>query len=299
MASPQCEDGFTKIANEILEALARTRIPGEARQVLDTIFRKTYGYGKKEDVISLSQFVLATGILKPNVCASLKQLKAMNLIIQKDNDVANAYSINKDFEAWRPLSKKITVLSKRITACENNQHNQGLEGDASIIQKDNGQKNVIQKDNASLSKKIPTIDNTTKEISNLSYSPNSVELRTAELLLSLILQRNQNFKKPDLQRWASHVDKMVRIDKRMSGDVERVINWCQRDSFWCNNILSTEKLRKQFDTLFMKMQQERRTGNNGQSNRNTFYGSKQPPFEEETGSGGGKYANVPCEVIYH
>ena len=67
-----------------------------------------------------------------------KQLKKMNVIIQKDNDVANIYSINKDYTAWRPLSKRIT-LSKRIMP-------------------------VIQKDNASLSKRIPTIDNTTKEV---------------------------------------------------------------------------------------------------------------------------------------
>ncbi|MBI5447822.1 MAG: replication protein [Gammaproteobacteria bacterium] len=64
MVTPQCEDGYTKIANELLEALARIRIPGETHQVLDTVLRKTYGYGKKEDAISLSQFVLATGLSK-------------------------------------------------------------------------------------------------------------------------------------------------------------------------------------------------------------------------------------------
>lgn len=47
MANPQCENGFTKIANELMEALAKIRIPGEARQVLDVIFRQTYGWNKK------------------------------------------------------------------------------------------------------------------------------------------------------------------------------------------------------------------------------------------------------------
>ncbi|MBM2833391.1 MAG: hypothetical protein HW406_552 [Candidatus Brocadiaceae bacterium] len=264
MANPQCENGFTRISNELLEALARTRVPGEARQVFDTILRKTYGFGKKEDAISLSQLVLATGILKPNVCASLNQLKKMNLIIQKDNTIANIYSINKDYTAWRPLSKKITPLSKKITIEENNQHNQGLEGDNAIIQKDNEQKIVIQKDNASLSKKIPTIETTTKEI----YSPNSVELRTAELLLGLIRHRNQNFKQPDLQKWADHVSKMIRLDGRTPEDIEAVIQWCQQDSFWQNNVLSAEKLRKQFDALLMRMN----AGGNGQpSSEQTRY----------------------------
>jgi phage replication O-like protein O len=49
--SPQKEHGYTPIANEIYDAFVRTRISGEARQVLDCIIRKTYGYNKKEDKI--------------------------------------------------------------------------------------------------------------------------------------------------------------------------------------------------------------------------------------------------------
>lgn len=33
MANPQCENGYTRIANEILEALSKIRIPGEARRL--------------------------------------------------------------------------------------------------------------------------------------------------------------------------------------------------------------------------------------------------------------------------
>ncbi len=247
MASPQVENGHTRIANELLEALARIRIPGEARQVLDVILRKTYGFQKKEDSISLSQFSLFTGILKPNICASLKQLREMNLIIQKDNATANMYSINKDYTSWRPLSKKIMKE-------QNSQQNQGLEGNNSIIQKDNEQKSIIQKDNESLSKKIPTKENIQKKI----YSPNSDELRLSELLLSLIRSRKADFKQPNIQSWAKHIDLMIRIDKRPPEEIEKVIAWCQADSFWQNNILSTAKLREKYDMLFLKM-----SGSNG------------------------------------
>ncbi len=109
MASPQIEDGYTKIADELLEALARTRIPGEAMQILLTIFRKTYGFNKKSDAISLSQFHLATGIHKPNICRSLNQLIAINMIIKKENVATTEYRINKDYSLWKPLSKKRTL----------------------------------------------------------------------------------------------------------------------------------------------------------------------------------------------
>lgn len=118
MANPQCENGYTKISNEILEALAKIRINGEASQVLLVILRKTYGFNKKKDKISLSQFVLSTGIKRPNVCRALNKLISMNIIIQIDKDNITIYQFNKDFDVWKPLSKQIPrgkALSKRIT----------------------------------------------------------------------------------------------------------------------------------------------------------------------------------------
>lgn len=135
--NPQKENGYTPIANEIMEALCKTRIPGEARQILDVILRKTYGWNKKEDLISLSQFVEMTGINRQNTCRAIKTLLDMNIIIKKDNGVIEkdnsiklTYGFQKNYENWKPLSKKIT-LSKKIM-------------------------NVIEKDNEPLSKKIHT-----------------------------------------------------------------------------------------------------------------------------------------------
>ena len=112
MVNPQLEDGYTPIANEILEALSKIRIPGEAGQCLHFIIRKTYGYGKKEDWISLSQFVEGTNLLKPTVSRALRKLLGMNMIIKKDNGVGVTYGIQKDCDKWKPLSKKITVIKK-------------------------------------------------------------------------------------------------------------------------------------------------------------------------------------------
>lgn len=140
-ASPQLENGYTRIANELLEALIKIRIPGEAMQILLKVFRQTYGYNKKEDDISLSQFCLATGLKKPNCVRAINKAIALNLIIKKDNGSIARYRFNKDYSTWKPLSKKIT-LSKKIMS-------------------------VIKKDNKSLSKKIHTKekkDNVTKEI---------------------------------------------------------------------------------------------------------------------------------------
>lgn len=93
------------------------------------------------------------------------------------------------------------------------------------------------------------------------YSPDSPSVQLSELLFSEIQKRKPDIKRPDIQKWAVHIDRMIRIDKRSAKSIAAVIQWCQADDFWQNNILGTEKLRKQFDQLELKMQK----GNNGNS----------------------------------
>lgn len=85
------------------------------------------------------------------------------------------------------------------------------------------------------------------------FLSNSEEVRLTELLFEKILLRNPNHKKPNIQTWAKDVDWMIQLDKRTPTDIQAVIEWCQADPFWQNNILSTAKLRKQFDQLRLKM----------------------------------------------
>ncbi|MGG5316426.1 phage replisome organizer N-terminal domain-containing protein [Enterococcus sp. AZ072] len=59
-------------------------------------------------------------------------------------------------------------------------------------------------------------------------------------------------KKPNFQTWADEIRKMVELDKRSIDKVKRMIDWCQKDSFWSSNILSAGKLRAQYDTMAKK-----------------------------------------------
>ncbi|MBI9080855.1 MAG: hypothetical protein JEY79_14090 [Pseudodesulfovibrio sp.] len=85
------------------------------------------------------------------------------------------------------------------------------------------------------------------------YSSETDEVRLSELLFFLIQERSPKHRIPNIQTWASHIDRLLRLDKRTPVEVEQVIRWSQADTFWQNNILSTEKLRKQFDILWLKM----------------------------------------------
>lgn len=82
--------------------------------------------------------------------------------------------------------------------------------------------------------------------------------RLSILLRDLMLRNNARAKVPEatpegMAKWAVHIDRMLNIDKRTVDEVEQVIRWSQDDEFWMSNILSTKKLRDQFDKLWLRM----------------------------------------------
>jgi len=108
MASPQCENGFTRLANELLEALARTRLAGQEYQTLLAIVRKTYGFGKKSDEISYGQLSQMTGINRPRLVSLIQSLKEKNFISVTNNGNRKPATIciNKNYDEWEPAPKK-------------------------------------------------------------------------------------------------------------------------------------------------------------------------------------------------
>jgi hypothetical protein len=98
-----------------------------------------------------------------------------------------------------------------------------------------------------------TNKNEKKEKKEKKYPADSDERRLSELLLNLLLERKPDFHRPDIERWAGEIDRMIHRDGRLPERIEAVIRWCQADPFWSNNILSTAKLRKHFDRLELEM----------------------------------------------
>lgn len=167
-ASPQVENGYARIANEILEALCRHRIPGEQMQCVFVVIRKTYGFGKKEDAISLSQFAAMTGMKRPNVHRALSELVSKKIlgVIKNDTRSTDKYSLNKDYLGWVPVIKKDTTPLLP----------------------------VINTDKALLSKMIPTKETLTKERKHCPKPkrPVSPDAFQAPLLFEDVWQRYPN-----------------------------------------------------------------------------------------------------------
>lgn len=151
--TPQLENGYTRIANEILEELAKIQISGYQWRCIMFLWRKTYGFKKCEDTISLSQWVDGTGLKKQHVCRTVKELEQRKIITKN----GNKYKFNKHYQEYIELPKMVTLPKMVIPVTKN--------GNLSLP-KMGHTKDTITK------------DNTTKEIgANKSprFSPPSLE----------------------------------------------------------------------------------------------------------------------------
>ena len=81
-------------------------------------------------------------------------------------------------------------------------------------------------------------------------------MKLAELFFKKIQENNPNAKQPNLESWASVFRLMMERDKRDGKEVQEMILYCQQHHFWFKNILSPDKLRKQFDRLQMEMKDD-------------------------------------------
>jgi len=107
MANPQAENGHIDIANEIVETLAKTQLSGYENRVLWIVFRKTYGWHKKEDWITNTQIADMTGIAEAHISRTIKLLIQKNIVTKRGKKL----SFQKDYDKWIKLPKGVTTHS--------------------------------------------------------------------------------------------------------------------------------------------------------------------------------------------
>lgn len=114
MASPQIEDGYTKIANEIVEAIYKYKFSGHELRMLLLIIRKTYGFNKTEDAISLSQMMKALSLSKTRCSQVINKLQLQKIVTVTENinGIGKKYKFNKNFEQWSTVHKSVNSYTK-------------------------------------------------------------------------------------------------------------------------------------------------------------------------------------------
>lgn len=153
------DDGFTRIANELLEAVMRAGLSQHQLLVFMAVMRKTYGFNKKSDWVSNEQLSELTGIL-PHKCSAAKSVLVKRGILTQTGRVIG---INKTVSEWSSLPVKGTekkTYLKKVTLPES------------------GKKSLPESGNAYYPNQVNTKDKHTKDnkdnINNPPKSPRAV-----------------------------------------------------------------------------------------------------------------------------
>ncbi len=111
------DDGYTRIANELLEAVMLAGLTQHQLLVFLAVMRKTYGFNKKLDWVSNEQLSGLTGIL-PHKCSAAKSvLVKRGILIQSGRNIG----INNVVSEWSTLpesGKKNKVYLKEVNLPE-------------------------------------------------------------------------------------------------------------------------------------------------------------------------------------
>jgi len=247
--NPQKENGYVPIANEIMDALCKAYIPARERQCLDFIIRKTYGFGKKTDDISLSQFEKGTGLQRRNIREYLSSLVEKNIIGMLPNQHTqdgktqhkpSTYWFNKKYTEWKaePTQKR-GMPDNEHTLCRTD--GKRVCRTASTT-KDNITKDNSTKDN-NLSRQVadgPNLD--TYKISH----PELFKFVEAFVLFMISEKKNKAPKKTDslIRNSIDTVEKLIRIDEFSLDYIRDVSRWAVKNDFYSTNFFSLAPLRK-------------------------------------------------------
>lgn len=136
------DDGYTRIANELLEAVMAANLTARQLKVVLAVIRKTYGFGKKFDRITNTQIAMMTGIHHTHVCKAKNEMIAMNIIISNGQTIG----VNKVISEWNfdisQLSESLAKTANKTLANLANDHKPTQLNTKETIQKKEKKENT-------------------------------------------------------------------------------------------------------------------------------------------------------------
>ena len=179
MTGPQTENGFTRIANEILEAVQRYKFTLNELKIVMCVWRYTYGFQRKSHQLSLTFLMNHTGLGRTRINDSLKKLIESNVIEKIEQGRANAtnsYMFNKHYNSWKLEKYALFASVQNDTSVQvdtsvqddtdtsvQDDTNTSVQNDTSTSVQDDTQerkvKEILKKDIKTTTEKSSSVDN--------------------------------------------------------------------------------------------------------------------------------------------
>ena len=215
MADPQIKNGYTRIANELLEAICRLNISGNEMRILLYIIRRTYGFNRSYAEIPLSDISEALGMRKNHISEALKRLTVKKIVELHPNKGTKPQTISivKNYEKWVVESCANLPFPKTGTVPEN--------GNPTVPE--NGNPTVPENGNHTYKEKKKIINKGEIKKPHGRYS--NVLLSDDE-----IIELNRDYGEDNVERYIQKIDSYVQSKNKPFADYDAALRkWLDED----------------------------------------------------------------------
>jgi len=245
---------FTQIRNDVIESLVFANLTATEYQISMVVIRKTWGWHKKQDWISYSQFMKVTGKSRISIWTALNGLVKKNILVKKTTlGKMTLYSFNKHFDEW--LLVKKTELVKKSKLVKKTEHTSKVDL-TRLVKKTEPTKETITKDtiqkknNIVISKKNLLVELILEEFKNLyGFEPTDSKPRFEAWNL---LRR--------LKKYAKELDGNV-SDDRLKGSVTAYFKWVSQQG-WHEMVQNLGTIRRKSNIFYAEEIEPRLKGKN-------------------------------------
>jgi phage replication O-like protein O len=230
MANPQLENGYTRIANEILEEVTKLPLNGTQFRIVIAIWRYTYGFQRKEHEISLAFLSSAAGLNERQTRRELNRLIDMNIIkVVKEATFTSSrvLAFNKYYNEWGITDKTPPVGLDQTTGDELDHSSEvGLDHTPPV-----GLDHQERKYLKIILKKVndPFLRELLYQLKSINNYPFDIEKDT-EFINSILVDFPTLDIKEELKKWATY-----KLDKpltKKSNARSQFRNWCKKSAEW-------------------------------------------------------------------
>lgn len=116
---PQLEGGYTRIANELIDALLDAGLTSRQWAVVMAVIRKTYGFHKTRENLSLSQLSDMTGMSRANASRTVAELVERGILSRTDERASMVLGLIKRYKNWGlPKQQQGLPKQQHLEGCQ-------------------------------------------------------------------------------------------------------------------------------------------------------------------------------------
>lgn len=238
-----------QLPNAVVDDLIRDLTGAELKCYL-VIVRKTKGWNKDCDAISISQLMNVTGLSNRAVIDACNHLTEMGLLKRsKGARGVNIFAPN--------LCKKFTSEESSPVKKVHSTYEKSSQDPVKKVHTQNNNIKNIPINNISSSEKISDGGNEVKKSPKPKIKFSDDDMKLAKWIFEKIQNLKPNSDpnakpKGGFEKWANDIRLMRECDGRTHREICELFQWANLDGFWKTNILSPAKLREKWDQLDIK-----------------------------------------------